>query len=503
MIDILFIHPNASQIVYQDLGKSDACIEPPIWANMLTNICFKRGYRAELLDCEAEGLSYEDAAKRIKDIRPTWACFVVYGQQPSASSQNMEGAVGTAEELKKISNIRTLFVGPHIAALPEETLLKHDCVDYVCQNESVYTILNLLKAKTLDDKLKVDGLGYKIAVANNKVVSHLNQINKIVPQNKLEQDLPGQDFSLYDFSKYRTAGWHAFHNNGEKVPFASVYTSLGCPFSCSFCMINIINKESSDQKCSSDCSRFRFWSPEFTIKQLDELAHLGIRNLKIADELFVLRESHFKRLCELIIERKYDFNIWCYARIDTCKKKYLDLLKRAGVNQIGIGIEAGNKKVRKDVVKGGFQDVKIKEIVNDIHNAGIEVGANYIFGLPEDTVETMQETYDLSVDLDTTMVNYYCAVAYPGSKLYLQAKEQGLKLPDCYAGYSQHSYYTQNLPSKYLSAETILRFRDNAWINYHSRAQFLSKIKDRFGEKSYQTLVDSLKIKLRRKILGD
>ena len=52
-VDILFIHPNASHKVYQDLSKDFSAIEPPIWAGMLTSHCLRRGFRAEILDCEA------------------------------------------------------------------------------------------------------------------------------------------------------------------------------------------------------------------------------------------------------------------------------------------------------------------------------------------------------------------------------------------------------------------------------------------------------------------
>ena len=73
-------------------------------------------------------------------------------------------------------------------------------------------------------------------------------------------------------------------------------------------------------------------TPEFIIKQFDYFAEQGVKNVKIADELFVLNPNHFMKICDLIIERKYNFNIWAYSRIDTCKPQYLEKLKKAGVN---------------------------------------------------------------------------------------------------------------------------------------------------------------------------
>ncbi len=145
MIDILFIHPDSSTKTYQDLAKDHSAIEPPIWANMLTHACLVKGFSAELLDCERHHYINKTAIQEVKYYNPRLICFVVYGQQPSASTQNMEGAVSLAESIKKELDIPIIFVGGHVAAVHEEVLEKHDCVDYICQNEGVYTILELVQ----------------------------------------------------------------------------------------------------------------------------------------------------------------------------------------------------------------------------------------------------------------------------------------------------------------------------------------------------------------------
>ena len=145
-IDILFVHPNASKIIYQELAKRSSAIEPPIWAGMLANSVRNNGFRTEILDAEAMGFNYQECAERILEYRARIICFVVYGQQPSASSQNMEGAVETSKKLKQLApDIFTLFVGGHLAALPEETLKAEHSIDAVCQNEGVYSIGEILQ----------------------------------------------------------------------------------------------------------------------------------------------------------------------------------------------------------------------------------------------------------------------------------------------------------------------------------------------------------------------
>ena len=504
-LDILFIHPNASKKIYQGLSNEHSAIEPPIWAGMLANHCRNKNFEVKILDCEVERLDYISGSKKINDYNPRIACFVVYGQQPSASSQNMEGAVATSEELKKLNpNIKILFVGGHVSALPKETLKNEKSIDIIALNEGVYAISNLLKVEDLNDDnylKKVKGIGFRDQDNNIQI----NESEIIVPKKLLNVDLPGIAWDLLpSLEKYRTAGWHSWSNNSDKQPFAALYTSLGCPYTCSFCMINIINRtDNSDNISSQDSNIFRWWTPDFIIKQFDYFAKQGVKNIKIADELFVLNPNHFMKICDMIIERKYDFNIWAYSRIDTCKPQYLDKLKKAGVNWLGLGIENPSTIIRKEVHKDAFKNVKIIDIINSMRDAGIYVAANYIFGLPEETKESLEFTYNFAEETNTEMVNFYSAMAYPGSPLHLEARKKNIKLPDTYSGYSQHSFDTQNLPSKDLSAAEILSFRDKAWNRYHTSSKYLKLLESKFGINAVNNLKETTKIKLKRKLLGD
>ena len=493
-LDVLFVHPNAAKRIYQDLAKDFSAIEPPIWAGMLASHCRVKGFSVDILDAEALHMSDELAAAKVKESNPRLVAFVVYGQQPSASSQNMAGSIALAEIIKaNAPDIKILFVGGHIAALSREVLEKHACIDFVCQNEGVYTISNLLKTNLKDKLDQVDGLGWR----NVGIV--LNKPSPIVAKADLPIELPGIAWDLLPIKNYRTALWHSYPNNSQRQPFAALYTSLGCPMKCSFCVINIINRQ--ENEFSDGSAVFRYWDPEHIIKEFDFFAAQGITNIKIADELFVLNANHFMRICEMIIERGYKFNIWCYSRVDTVKDQYLATLKKAGVNWLALGIESGNTRVRKDVTKGRFEDVDIRGVVNKIRDHGINVIGNYIFGLPEDDLESMQMTLDLAIEMNTEEANFYSAMAYPGSPLHGIARKEGWKLPSTYAGFSQHSYEAQPLPTKYLAAEQVLAFRDKAWMDYHTNPKFLNLLKTKFGQVAVDETLKSTKIKLKRKIL--
>jgi hypothetical protein len=94
-------------------------------------------------------------------------------------------------------------------------------------------------------------------------------------------------------------------------------------------------------------------------------------------------------------------------------------------------------------------------------------------------------------------------MALPGSQLYKNAVDGGIELPETYEGYSFHSYDTLPLSTEHLTAAEILKFRDEAFIEYHSHPQFLERVNEKFGKVAVDNINNMIKVKLKRKILGD
>ena len=267
-------------------------------------------------------------------------------------------------------------------------------------------------------------------------------------------------------------------------------------------MINSINRTSNDFNLASDSFNvFRYWSPEFTIKQLEYLADKGVKHLKIADEMFVYRPKHFMTLCELIIDRGLDFNIWAYSRVDTAKPKYLETLRKAGVRHLALGIESANQTVRQEIDKGRFKEVNIREVVDEIVKHDIGVGGNFIVGLPTDNYETMQQTMNLAFELDLANMNVYCSTALPGSPLYLNAKKEGRYLPEKYSEFGFLSYNHIPDSTEFLTPAEVLAFRDYFFDAYFTNPGVLNRMKNKYGEKACENIKRMTSIKLKRKIL--
>lgn len=492
--DVVLVNPGGRSGIYQALGSTLTAIEPPVWAGLIATFLRNHGCSVEIIDAEADDLTPDETADRIGDLNPLLTAVVVYGHQPSASTQNMPGAGAICTAIRrKYPALKTTLVGGHAAALPERTLQEEDA-DFVCTGEGPVTVYELAQAlKTgARDYNTVHGLAY----------SDGGQIVRTAPAplvQDLVHEMPGLAWDLLPMDRYRAHNWHCF-GDLQRQPYASMYTTLGCPYHCTFCCIQAPFK-SGEQVLGlkESVNSYRFWDPKVVVDQIDLLVNrYGIRVIKFADEMFVLNVKHVLGICDLLIERNYDLNIWAYARVDTVRgDDMVDKLRRAGFRWLAFGIESASERVRKDVDKGFKQD-DIFKTIERVRTGGINVIANYIFGLPEDDLASMQETLDMALELNCEFANFYCAMAYPGSHLYTLAVGEGWPLPERWSGYSQHAVDTLPLPTKYLPASEVLRFRDHAFQAYYSSPKYSEMIRQKFGEQTVEHLREMASHKLVR-----
>ena len=481
-MDALIVKPGNQKQLYGDLDAySLTAYEPPLWSALLAAYLRQQGFQVALLDAEIEHLSFTDTAQQISDAKPKLAVISVSGTNPSASTMNMSGAEEIIRQLKKLNpQIKTLLHGLHPSALPQRTM--EECgVDYVCQGEGFYTLKSLLEAIN--------------ANASTQGIAGLWKHNerKIKPACRAElfsdlDQLPSPAWDLLPMSKYRAHNWHCFDNINERQPYGVIYTSLGCPYHCTFCCINAIFGKPG----------IRFRSAQQVVEDIDILVQeYGIRNIKIIDELFAINERRVVEICDLIIERNYNLNMWAYARLNTVTPLILQKMKQAGINWIAYGFESGSERVLKAVEKS--YDIKsVEQVIEATYDAGLYIGANFIFGLPEDSFDSMQETLDLAIKINAEWANFYVTMAYPGSQLYQLALSNGTHLPKSWAGYSQYSYECLPLSTNHLTAGQILSFRDYAFHTYFENPRYLDKVNRMFGSNAVKHVSQMTAHRLKR-----
>jgi len=495
-VDALFINPGNHKKTYQDLSKEYTAVATPVWTLLLAHYIRKKGYTTKIYDVNVEGWDEDTAKDVMSKYDPCLVVMMVYGHNPSASTQTMPAAGKIARDIKSYNkDIPIAMGGIHPSALPDRTLLE-EAVDYVIQGEGAYQIEGLLKLiKGKESIKKINGLWHK----HDGIIANTGPALVI---EDLDKELDGYAWDLLpDISNYRAHNMHCFQDfdrsikndfSDVRTPYVAMNTSLGCPYSCHYCCINAIFGR----------PRIRYWSLEKVFSWFDTLVNkYKVKNVRFDDELFILSPQRVERFCDMMIERGYDVNLWVYGRVDTIRESLLRKLKKAGVNWICLGIESGNDRVRNAVNKNIKKN--IKDTVRMIQANGIYVLGNYMVGLPEDNINTMDDTLQLAIDLNCEFANFYSVMAYPGSKLYEWASGYEGYLPEKWNGFSQLGYDTQPLPTKYISAKDVLKFRDEAFHKYHANPMYLDMIENKFGEKVKKHLEKLLSVKLNRKILEE
>ncbi|MBP7529683.1 MAG: cobalamin-dependent protein [Syntrophorhabdaceae bacterium] len=486
--DIVLVNAGGTRKqVYQDLGKVFSAIDTPFWAALTAGYLRGKGFSVSILDANALNLDPDETVRALADIRPKFIAIVCYSQQANVSAPIMVAVGDLCRRIKEeLPEPPLLLTGWHPSALPERTMREEAC-DMLVQGEGFQTLSDLLSGVPVSD---IRGLWWK----KDSRIFHGPAAENI---KDLSAELPDVAWDLLPMDRYRAFSWMCLRDFSERAKFASIFTSLGCPFRCSFCAIHATYGE----------HRIRYWSPEWVLRQLDILVNqYGVRHINIHDELFVFNPKHYLPIAEGIMDRGYDLNINAFARVDVLDRvdiRHLETLKKAGFHWLKLGIETGSSRIRANVNKDNYGIDAVRNAVNRAHGVGMDFCANFMFGLPGDDYCSMQDTLNLALDLMPAFPSFFCAMAIPGSDLYKEALEKNLPLPDTWLGYASQGYDFLPLPTEHLTAAQVVEFRDYAFDTYFKNPGYLTTIENKFGREAREHIKEMTAIRLKRKILGD
>lgn len=491
-MDLLLIHPNDQKAVYGDTLKYVAC-EPPYWCAVAAQYCIDRGIDVKILDAEAEDISADDVIDRVMSINPKLVGVFVTGTNLSASTQKMQGADLVCHAIKEVnSDIPVFLWGLHPSALPERTLQEDDA-DYIVTGEGLDTIVNLVryhKGMIAFSEENLSGLCFRgggYAIRRFGVSKLLNT-----------DDIPSPAWELLPMDKYMPHNWHIMGEDNPEYArgrYGVISTSIGCPFNCSFCAVSAL----------FGSRKVRFWTIDSVIDEIERLVtNFNVKYIKILDECFVLKKDFVSELCDKLAERKFDINMWAYARVDTVDQEILQKLRKAGIRWLAYGIESTDADVLSEVSKAQYDLNRIKTVMQWTKEADINIIANFMYGLPNDTKETMKKTLDMCKEICPEWINFYVTMPYPGSKDYLQMVTNGEIKEDKWIQYAQYSYECMPRGGKYLTPKEVLAFRDKAFNDFfEGNEKYFNLIRVKFGERYVESIKAMTKKKLKRKLLEE
>ena len=369
---------------------------PGMGVLMLAAVARQRGYDVHLIDAKEQGTPLDEVSRRIVDLEPDYLGL-------SATTISVNNAARIAGRVKQaLPGVVTVLGGAHVSAIPQRTLEAFSSVDFGVVGEGEVSLFELLdrieSGAAVDD---VPGLAFRRdgMVHANPRAPYIDDLDSL-PE-------PAWDL-LPDFP-------HRFQPSilgYPRTPVATLITSRGCPFSCTFC-----DRSTSGRKG-------RMHSVETVVSLCRNLVERGTRHIMFLDDLFTVRKDRVREICEAFVREGFDFTWSCNSHPNLLDLDTMKLMKRAGCWQIAYGIESGSQRVL-DVVKHEVKLPRLRETLRMTQAAGIRTRGFLMLGHPTEAVDSMEETeaFLREAELDLCQITKF--TPYPGTPSYPTVHNHG------------------------------------------------------------------------------
>lgn len=343
-------------------------------------------------------------------------------------------------------SILTIGGGPHASALPEDCL-ENSGFDAVVMGEGDVVFRDIVLGKSMHS---LKGVYYR---HNGKIFGEYYR-NSICDLDAL--DYPA--WNLFDIKKYRPS-----HLLCKTHPAGLIETSRGCIFGCEYCNKTVFGRS------------FRAKSPGRVVDEMEYMLRCGFKDILIADDGFTTDLPRAKKICSLIKEKNMHFywNLSNGIRVDRLDADFLKKARDCGCYSITIGVESGDQRILDGIKKGITLD-QVKMAVKLIKDAGIDVLAYFMLGLPGETKETMQKTIDFAKELEPDTTKASITLPLPGTPLFQELDRGGFIKSKDWSLYNQHDprlVYTH--PT--LEWETIYEYYDKFHREFYLRGSYVLK----------------------------
>jgi len=280
--------------------------------------------------------------------------------------------------------------GPHTSAMPIETLNEIPELDVCVIGEGEKTMYELTTKKLSE----VNGIAYRNK--NGKLV--LTQLREYI---KDLDNLPFPSRDLFPLEKYKPAPPMA-----RKESCYTMITSRGCPYQCTYCSKDVFKDV------------YRTLSPKRVCDEIEELiTKYKAEEIPFLDDDFSMNIKRAEAICDEIIKRKLKFRWSCSTRVDQVNEQLLKKMKQAGCWLICYGVESGNQKILNSINKGFTIDQVISSF-EMTRKIGILTLSSFMVGLPNETKETIQETFNLVKKIKPNFISCSMLMVFPGSRLF-------------------------------------------------------------------------------------
>ena len=393
---IVLVHPTGSNWVP---GKKDITATAnrmaPLGLLSIAAWLDREGHEVFVHDCLGPQAPNNNEAhtKAILDHQPDLVGF-------SATTSGFLDGYELAARIKTARpSIQTVFGGVHISSIGSVLLKNFEHIDFLCQGEGEVTMAELASGMRHE---RINGLVWR-----NGVQPMTNPARPVIT------DLDELPFPSYEKLKGFPKGYNLPLFNFILSPGATMVTSRGCPYQCSYCDRSVFKRG------------YRYNSAEYVYEHMRYLhKQFGVQHINIYDDLFTAHRRRIMELCNLLVSKPLGMQFNCAVRVRHADDELLKMLKKAGFLMISLGIETGAPDLL-EFHKPGVNIDDICDTVKRIHNNGLRVKGLFMMGLPGETEESIQKTSDFVMSLDLDDMNMSKFTPFHGAPIWPSIREFG------------------------------------------------------------------------------
>src|SRR3989344_2917030 len=430
---VMLIYP----FPYKTKEINEATHYPPMGLAYAAGYLESKGMECKILDANLFRMSFDEIIEEVKKFNPDLVGI-------TSNIAFVREATAISKECKEGLNKYVLIGGPSSAGDAEKILIDSNA-DAVIKGEGEIVMWGFIEA-----------------INKNKDISKLAGIS-CIKKDKFIQNAPPEpveDVDSLPFPAYHLLpDLDLYDSRSRKHPVAPIVTSRGCPYQCSFCL--------------SQNTGWRPRSPENVLKEIEMLVtKFKVKQIDILDDNFTLKFDRATEILDKIIEKNWDISIAFPngVRADRLTKELVYKMKLAGVYKTGVGIESAEQEILNNVKKG-LRIEQVRTAVKWFREEEIIVFGFFMFGLPGETMETMEKTLEFAKEINHHSANFGVTTPLPGTTLYNELKEKNQLEEDTQEGISTGFYSIKggHYGTDKLSREDISEFAKKAYKGFYFR----------------------------------
>jgi radical SAM superfamily enzyme YgiQ (UPF0313 family) len=387
----------------------------------LTSALKREGHRATILDFSV------DLSKRYKGVNQEDLTIKILKRQIESARPDLVGIncftthhfpfVQEVSEIIKVlePSLPIMIGGAHPSLFAKEILQNVSTVDYIVIGEGEVQVTGLARGLQNNDKNSIKNIS-AFAYREEDGLVVVNERQNYI--DFLDQ-LPEPAWDAINLADYYSD--HSSWYNPKNLEFhisVPILSSRACPFSCNFCA------------CHATMGRkFRKRSPQKVVDEIQMLhQEKGQNYFGFIDDNVNLDKKHILEICDEIIKRKLNiqYETTCGTHIASLTEEVMDAMAASGCVFVRLPIEHGNDLIRNKIIGKNLPREQIYAVAAYLKKKKIFTASMFIMGFPEDSVASLEDTYNMICELELDLNYVFNIIPFPGTKIFKQAQEDKL-----------------------------------------------------------------------------